>query len=159
MTNDRIKELRALCEAATPGPWVVTRHNWECGSINWLAANDRDVDGNFYAHIQDGAGGDPGERNPRAKQDAAFIAAARTALPEALDEVERLRGYNEHADWRIGQLEDERDDARLERDEARRLAVQVYDDQDHEGDVTGCLDREDIRAIAAEVEAYRGALS
>lgn len=73
--------LRGLCEQATPGPWRE-------GSVEKEAV--------FCEH---GCSFGPGiERNllrlnkhfPH-EADAAFIAAARTALPALLDEVERLR--------------------------------------------------------------------
>lgn len=70
-----IARLRALCAAATPGLWrdyfkvttpdatVVVAYGPECSS-KW----------------------------PDGRATAEFIAAARTALPAALDEIERLRG-------------------------------------------------------------------
>lgn len=56
MTNDEIKRLRTICDAATPGPWPATESAIE-------------LDGS----------------------DAMFAIAARTALPAALNEIERLR--------------------------------------------------------------------
>lgn len=66
MTID-IAKLRALCDAATPGPWV----NGE----DELAESP---DGFYFTW----EGRD---------SDAALIAASRTAVPSLLDEVERLR--------------------------------------------------------------------
>ena len=60
MTPERIAELRALANAATPGPW----------EPRWLQYPDCTI--------------------ALGSEDAAFIAAARTALPEALLEIERL---------------------------------------------------------------------
>ena len=84
MTPTRIAELRALCAAATAGPWEVD-------------GDGRDVCG-FRERLGGASGRPPYEitenngfmRNDMAA-DAAFIAGARTALPEALDEIERLR--------------------------------------------------------------------
>jgi hypothetical protein len=71
MDAKRLKELRTLCENATPGPWVVeadsrvrrgTRNNpLVSHSVLGVVAID--------------------------KPDATFIAEARTALPEALEEI------------------------------------------------------------------------
>jgi hypothetical protein len=84
-----IHHLRSLIAAATPGPWET--NGWRtCGvtapnsaktftdeSLHWWG-------GKFLAETED----------PR---DAAFIASARTALPEALDEIEKLRALLEEA--------------------------------------------------------------
>lgn len=67
MTPERIEELRSLCNAATPGPWVQQGSN--------VIAPETGEDVAYYC----------------AMRDAEFIAAARTALPEALAEIERLR--------------------------------------------------------------------
>ncbi len=66
-----IERLKALCEKATPGPWRTQI---------WKDAPD----GSVYA------GADWIANSNR--EDITFIAAARTALPDALGEIERLRG-------------------------------------------------------------------
>ena len=71
MTPDRIKELRALCDAATPGPWMKERPNGVGSADDMICFID------ISSFNRD--------------QDAAFIAAARPALPEALAEIEKLR--------------------------------------------------------------------
>ena len=67
MTFDT-KHLRALANAASPGPWTPAH-----GSRRWVDIHvpQEDVAANHDA-------------------DAAFVAAARTAVPELIDEVERL---------------------------------------------------------------------
>lgn len=91
MTPARIQELRALCEAATPGPW-----GWyKCGKewLLWADHGMREV-------VIDARRGNLRLRDfakclmipfSPAHPDAALIAAAPTALPEALDEIVRLR--------------------------------------------------------------------
>ena len=84
MTPEKIAEWRALCDAATPGPWFRD----ECGSeVTRLLCAD-----------------DPSRAYGRVSEtvadylyfcDADFIAAARTALPDALDEIERLNIVND----------------------------------------------------------------
>jgi hypothetical protein len=68
VTQEQIDELRRIADAATPGPWSTT---WAGDTLSGPA------DARNLPH------GYP--------EDAAFIAAARTALPESLEEIERLR--------------------------------------------------------------------
>jgi hypothetical protein len=74
VTPERIAELRALWQMATRCPWIVT------GSAA------REIRGPFGHRVT----------ITEYASDAAFIAAASTALPEALDEIERLRGEAAH---------------------------------------------------------------
>ena len=69
MNAERIAELRELSEKATAGPWKFQYSPLD--KVNVIYAES------YIGLIRD-------------KDDAAFIAAARTALPESLDEVERL---------------------------------------------------------------------
>lgn len=86
MTPDDIKRLRALCEQATqPGPWTVN-------------VNDIGKDGDGHCVVLDAHGmwvADCGN----APADAAFIAAARSALPQLLDECESLRRERDRYAW------------------------------------------------------------
>jgi hypothetical protein len=81
MTDAELKRLRELCGMATPGPWF---NKLEQRSENW-----RYIDNGHEMVAQ--------WMRP---WEAEFIAAARTALPELLDELERqkahLREYGEH---------------------------------------------------------------
>lgn len=80
MSPERIAELRALCNAkVTPGPW-------EAHGDSVIASHPTNLDQAPVVHTD-------GFWFPReAGANARFIAAARTALPELLDEIERLRG-------------------------------------------------------------------
>ena len=109
-TTERTR-LRALCEAATPGPWHVDetdgvtvttcdpggRVGEYVAEVIWPGDEDGDEDGNPYA------------------ADAALIAASRTAIPALLDDLDA-------ADVRASVAERERDVAvaRLSRIEAIR---------------------------------------
>ena len=76
MTPERIAELRAFVEKAAPGPWTYKRY----GVPGTFAKTSLDSGKIFVAgidHIRE--------------EDVAFIAAARIALPEALDAIEQLR--------------------------------------------------------------------
>ena len=77
LSDERIAEIRERCDKATPGPWSVDE---ESGDV-WVPSIWRSV-----AIIEDL---DLPLVNPAA--DRAFIAAARTDMPDLLDEVERLR--------------------------------------------------------------------
>ena len=79
MTDDRIKQLRALCGAATPGEWKAEPRHILQNTKDYLVIPPK------YPHCYPQSVGDFFEA------DVLFIAAARTALPEALDEIERLR--------------------------------------------------------------------
>ncbi len=73
-----IEEIRALCEAATPGPW--NWETWQAGiscATGWIGTVDHDPkgDGPPFADLD---------------ADGEFIAASRTLVSEMLDEIERL---------------------------------------------------------------------
>lgn len=72
-TNERHEAARARCEAATEGPWD-DQPDWT-GTARIVLNADDEI-------LWDGLVGDP---------DGPFIAHARTDLPDALDEIERLR--------------------------------------------------------------------
>ncbi|NMP24754.1 hypothetical protein [Sulfobacillus harzensis] len=85
MTEERLAHLEVLCQEATEGPWHARHRHvgnvsndfaWdESAGLGWeIEELDRPMRGQFVR----GA-------------DAHFIAEARTALPEALAEVRRLR--------------------------------------------------------------------
>ena len=87
MNDERLTELRALADAATSGPWKV--------SDTPLAPDFE----NAWVVLEDGRDGlHAGYDGQFSVADAAFIAASRTAIPELLDEVERLRAELE--EWR-----------------------------------------------------------
>lgn len=101
MTEERLAQLEALCRQATPGPWKARHRHvgnpsndfaWdESAGLGWeIEELDRPMRGQFVR----GA-------------DAHFIAEARTALPEALAEVRRLRGQQAQ----IQEVLRDRDDA------------------------------------------------
>lgn len=96
----RLADWRALAEAATPGPWA------------WRVTEDR-----HWAEVTP----PPDDRDgpvarSLADDDAAFIAAARDAVPALLDEVERLRAERDRA------VRDALDEA------ARRIEALMLDD-------------------------------
>lgn len=91
MAPDRVAELRALADAATPGPWTL----YDRG-VGWEVSELPDVhDGTTFN-----------------RPDAEFVAAARTAIPELLDDVEQLRAQRGDAFREIERLEGQLDRVR-----------------------------------------------
>ena len=91
MTQQELDALKALADAATPGPWLPS-HNVDAPSDgNWEPDNPE----------REGRGEGPTltglyrDVKAWAEADAAFIAAAREAVPALLAEVQRLRVENE----------------------------------------------------------------
>lgn len=87
-----IAKSREICDAATPGPWdqlgqsETNRPYILCVTRQHLAkfSTVTHGDGNCGPHW-------PAMGRSQETANAAFIAHARTALPAALDEIERLR--------------------------------------------------------------------
>jgi hypothetical protein len=93
-TADYWKQVREVCDKATAGPWKA----WKKNVADWTTTG---VEGpEFY----DDNGNDYVDVLRECFRNAEFIAMARTALPEALDEIDSLRA---------GQQNDDRDHRRL----------------------------------------------
>lgn len=89
ITPEEIKRLRELEKKATPGPW-------EVGDNHLIFAADHKrtkIAGNYRWEY--GRGG------ICFAADGDFIVAARNALPDLLDEIERLRWLADHIDDQI----------------------------------------------------------
>jgi hypothetical protein len=108
LTEDELNRIRQLAGAATPGPWYVRMldDDYAAGFVAVSTSPDTGRDERWprfdhgsivaatlvqnperYVDIADG----------RWDENAAFIAAAREAVPRLLDEVERLRRAISHA--------------------------------------------------------------
>lgn len=83
MTPEQIAKAREIIAAATPGPWETKVY--DTGAWGVVETNELEQ---FRYDLTE----------PPNKDDAKFISAARTLLPEALDEIERLQ--KELAEWR-----------------------------------------------------------
>ena len=105
MDQTRLDEIRARCEAATPGPWnAIDKGNTVPSyAIRHFAVGEKCV--NVASGISPKTG------------DADFIAHARTDVPDMLDEIERLT-----ADLAA---------MTADRDEWRRRAEAAEDDLNH----------------------------
>ena len=91
-----VRRLRELCDKAEPGPWTVVTHDGR-KNIGIESAEVSTTDhGGVVANLRITAW----KQNRRdARPTAAFIAAARTALPACLDEIEDLRKDKARLDW------------------------------------------------------------
>jgi len=104
--------LRRLCEEATPGPWDHFRLEdpSPVALAAYVTATAAMGSGEFYIVGCDKPDGRAdvchAGNGPTSAQNAAFIAAARTALPALLDRVERAERASEEHD---ADLEGERD--------------------------------------------------
>ena len=84
-----LTEWYRLCEEATPGPWSFDKDDERRRIMTWHDA--------FYGeNILDGM----------VNGDAAFIAAAREAMPMLLDEVRKLEAENRSLKERLRVLEE-----------------------------------------------------
>ena len=101
--------LRALCEAATPGPWDAI-YDEDAGE--WMVRTGHaDVAVLTWQQAIDALG-----LSPMTMRTAAFIAASRTAIPALLDDSERLDA-----------AERERDEARAEVERLRAAITRLRD--------------------------------
>lgn len=91
MTPERLSELKALVEKSVSGPWEVRPEYPDEPVYTKLVVNKGD-DG-YDCLVAENV------REP----DAEFIAAARTALPELIAEVERLRTIEKAANAEPGE--------------------------------------------------------
>lgn len=80
MTAEEIAKLRELCARATPGHWRV---DWTWTGKHSMPMCVESSNGKIVT-IMD-------EHEPADVANAEWMAAAREALPRALDEIERLR--------------------------------------------------------------------
>jgi len=106
---ERSKQLRALCKAATPGDWKAL------GQYTVETMHGADVIPNRVRAIF--IGDEQGRRHTRyvavcesqnADNDAKFIAEARSAIPELIDEIDqRRKEANARMVARLKQVQDE----------------------------------------------------
>ena len=106
----RIKALKALCKKATPAPWEdkrepsLTEDGEELRRYYHIESKKGTICELFYNEDWEAMGCYDNDA-----VDAAFIAAARQAVPDLLAEVERLRAENKRlekaANWLANMLE------------------------------------------------------
>lgn len=99
-TKERHATARKACEAATSGPWCIWDgpayvgggHDLCIGAPNevWITNVESDERSSSGMKIA-GMSMDPSEVTRQQRANAEFLATARTDLPAALDEIERLQ--------------------------------------------------------------------
>lgn len=113
MTDDKpldLPALRELCEKATPEPWRLDSHAVTCGHETIEFKNYLYADTAFLANL---SGLDR-------KPDAEFIAAARTAVPKLIEEVQKWKGLYQDLERRYMPLEQDKLDAQREKHNYRQ---------------------------------------
>jgi hypothetical protein len=116
ITADELKRLRALCDAATPGPWEADLDVFDAEEGIVACIIDRPISTIIKIETElriaaadpwtaeDSQRRDDTWKLARAGQeikDAQLVAAARNALPRLLDEIERMQAVVEAAKaWR-----------------------------------------------------------
>ena len=79
--DELLNELQAVCDNATPGPWLINEpeYGWPVANTGNSSEDGKDYEVNGCGSVvRDGFG------NTDAKQDAAFIAASREAVPRLI---------------------------------------------------------------------------
>jgi hypothetical protein len=97
VTDERLKELKAICEAATSGPWILDETF--CGAVSYGVAGVKTESNEGYQAGENWWSRDVchslhGLRVASDTQQAdnlRFVATARTAIPELIAEIERHR--------------------------------------------------------------------
>jgi hypothetical protein len=81
MEEERLSQLEALADGVTPGPWSAVKENGRWSVFAVVANNvlERVCKISLWTPEVD-------------QREAVFIAAARSAMPELIAEVRRLRG-------------------------------------------------------------------
>ena len=93
-TPERISQDRALCDAATPGEWIVNQIKGH--TENQIETKHPDfANRKPWGHIVAEVGLCAGDlTQTKFESDSAFIAAARSRWPAALDAIENERMFN-----------------------------------------------------------------
>lgn len=134
-TPDQLAEWRRLAEAATEGPWEayslpeVPPGQWQMVGVGQV--------GNELGHRIEAMFDD----------DAAFIAASRTAVPVLLEEVRRLRGQVDLMEQRTREEIAYADEAQGERDAWEESCQAAEAERDRL--------REGVRALHADAVRWR----
>lgn len=150
--------LRALADAATPGPWFTPDSPRLQGAVSSRIGNREvqvaSIDGDAAMHDERAAAVDIQRAN------AGFIAAARTALPTLIDEVRRLRALALKWLDEVDSLQDGKLAKEVEALRRGMRAQRVLHDALDSGLMRRCTDAESARSTAiAERDAARAELA
>jgi len=92
LTPERLAELRRLHEAATPGPWKLWNGWGPVAGTEYMVVYRIGPEGDEWVGIIADYRYPPSADLYAKREDAELVAAARNALPELLDEIQRLKG-------------------------------------------------------------------
>jgi hypothetical protein len=87
MTPEQIKQLRSLCNAAAPGPWILGGG----GCVKSTSVTREKTKGLAMVQVALAIEAPIDEETQIESHDARFIAAAREALPRLLDDIATLQ--------------------------------------------------------------------
>jgi len=127
--------IAARADAATAGPWEwdpPSDESWPCGDESLMSTMTDPDDGYRYSVVS--SWGHDACGTLASDEDRAFIAAARTDVPELVAAVRELRAEVAAKDARIGELGNqiirmEREDQTIRRDIAARRRGKVQDER------------------------------
>lgn len=89
MTDEDLRRLRFISDAATPDPWLLSETSG-CVETTQIGGDGIIYGGRLWSPDFD-EDDSPETRVDYLRRDGSFIAAARSAVPALLDEVEQLR--------------------------------------------------------------------
>jgi hypothetical protein len=145
---DRIAEIRARVEAATPGPWLhhdaVPFSQYGQHRVCGFDRKPSHVHGDYFAT---GPGVEDAEQ---AERDERFIAAARQDVPALLAEVDRLEAERDAAQLALAE-------AQTYGDQLRQAMARLLAEVRTEPQMGGELRNPSIRDRKAFCEAIKGA--
>ena len=98
LTPAELAEIRARCDAATPGPWQTEKGRVLTTEIGYLVAVAESVPASFYTAKP------AGSLYERMAANAAFIAASRTDVPRLLATIEAMQAVIHRAAFDAGTL-------------------------------------------------------
>ena len=106
LSDERLAEIRERCDKATQGPWELEIKGADAAPlvIVWARYPHREgLHRHFITYTEYGEKPDP-DVLQRNSDNYAFIAAARTDMPDLLAEVERLRAENQALEAEVTRL-------------------------------------------------------
>lgn len=127
MTKEDILKARELIAATTPGPWIFNGYSAIHAQYHTLYDfDDGDHLGPILSHL-DIMCGDTGTK--QAMADCGFVCAARTMLPDALDNIERYQEALRDANKCYAEMMQERDKLRAVAEAATKLSERCQDSE------------------------------
>ena len=153
-SEDYLAEIKARCEAATPGPWVDRLRDFECLDGYGLESHPTvETNGKTVCVLCEREFDDDND-----EADAVFIAHARQDIPDLLAEVERLRKRAERLRAGVKSLKSTRDF--LVSNLANRIGEEKFDEMRRDAlikklfDAGVCAGDPDCRQVGKKKRDY-----